>query len=167
VRDGTKLVLRIELGRRFDASASAAVGLNYDRRFAETDIPIVPGISGAIFDLEGYGVHAFGDYAPNGRWLLAARASARRGDVESTSRRNKAIFAVSDAIADDPAFRDASLFGYRLRGTTVGGAVAASYALDDRSSLNAGWLVERTRAEAGIEYRNRIVNLTFAHRFTP
>jgi hypothetical protein len=77
-----------------------------------------------------------------------------------------AIFRVSDAIAEDPAFRDPSLFGYRLRGTTVSGAFAVSYALDPRSSLNAGYAIEQTRAREGIEYRSRIVNVALAHRWS-
>jgi hypothetical protein len=167
VRDGTRLVFRVEAGKRFDEAVSVVVGASHDRRNGESDVPVVPGISGAIFDLSGYGAHVLADYAPTDRWLFAARAAVRRGDVESTSQRSFAAFRASDAIAEDPAFGDPALFGYRLRGTTVSAAIGVSFALHDRASLNAGYLFERTRASEGLEYVSRIVNATFAYRFSP
>jgi len=165
VRDGHRVDARVELGRRASASTDVAAGLTYDRRHARSDVPIVPGISGAIFDLRGYGAFARVDHALDAQWLFGARVGVRRGDVESTAQRSRAIFEASDAIAEDPAFRDPSLFGYRLPGTTVSLGGTISYAIDDSSALTFSYLDERTRAAQGLDYRSSIANLSFAHRF--
>ena len=91
--------------------------------------------------------------------------AVRRGDVESTSQRNRAVFLASSAIADDPAFGDPALFGYRLRGTTVSASAALSYALHERAAVNVGYLQERTRAAEGLEYVSRVVDASIAWRF--
>lgn len=165
VRDSNRLDLRAELGRRFSESLDFGTGLAYDRRHARTNVPIVPGISGAIFDLRGYGAFVRADYALDDRWLIGGRFAVRRGDVESTSQRSRAVFLASDAIADDPAFNDPLLFGYRLRGTTrsVGGTL--SYAMSDRAVIDVAYVDERTRAAQNLYYRSRIANATFTYRF--
>lgn len=165
VRDGSTLRLHAALGRRFDETLAVNVGIGHDRRHARSDVPLVPGVSGAIFELAGSSLDASVEYALDPRWQASGRTSARRGDVESTSRRNRAVFVASTAIADDPAFRDPELFGYRLRGTTLSAAVSLSYAPHDRASLNVGYLHESTRASEGIRYRSRAVEATVVYGF--
>ena len=165
VRDSNRLDLRAELGRRFSDTFEVSFGLAYDLRDAKSDVPIVPGISGAIFDLRGYGAFVRADQALDERWLIGARVAVRRGDVESTSQRSRAVFLASDAIAADPAFNDPLLIGYRLRGSTrsIGGTL--SYALSDSAVIDVAYLDERTHAAQSLSYRSRIVNAGFAYRF--
>ena len=165
VRDSNRLDLRAELGRRLTESTDVGIGLTFDRRHAQTNIPIVPGISGAIFDLRGHGAFVRADHALDEQWLIGARLGVRRGDVESTSQRSRAVFLASDAIADDPAFEDPLLFGYRLRGTTSSVGCTLSYAPNARSAINIAYIGELTRAAQDLEYRSRIINATFAYRF--
>src|SRR5688572_2719873 len=165
VRDSNRFDVGIELGKRFDEATAIAGGLLYDHRHALTDIPIVPGISGAIFELRGFGGFLRIEHSLDAQWQFGARAAVRRGDVESTSQRSRAVFTASDAIADDPAFEDPLLFGYRLRGTTVTLDLTVGYALSDRSALTIGYVEERTDAANGLEYRSRILAVTFNHRF--
>lgn len=165
VRDSNRVNVGMEFGKRLNEATDIGGGLFYDRRHALTDIAIVPGISGEIFDLRGVGGFVRGEHALSERWQLGARAGVRRGDVESTSQRSRAVFLASDAIADDPAFGDPLLFGYRLRGTTVSIDCTAGYALDDRSAFRFGYIEELTDAARGLEYRSRIVVVTFNHRF--
>lgn len=165
VRDGKRLDLRIEVGRRFSESLDVGAGVAYDRRDAATDIPIVPGISGALFDLRGYTAFVRADHALDERWMVGARVAWRRGDVESTSRRSRAVFLVSDAIADDPAFGDPLLFGYRFRGTTRSLGATLSYALSDRAAIHVAYLDERTRAAQDLRYGSRIASAAFGYRF--
>jgi hypothetical protein len=165
VRDSNRLDVGIELGKRFDEATAIAGGLLFDHRHALTDIPIVPGMSGAIFELRGCGGFLRVEHALDARWQFGARAAVRRGDVESTSQRSRAVFTASDAVADDPAFEDPLLFGYRLRGTTVTLDVNVAYVLSDRSALTIGYVEERTDAANGLEYRSRILAVTFNHRF--
>jgi hypothetical protein len=165
VRDSNRLDLRAELGRRFSETFDVSIGLAYDLRDARTDVPIVPGISGAVFDLRGYGAFVRADQALDERWLIGARVAVRRGDVESTSQRSRAVFLASDAIADDPAFNDPQLFGYRLRGSTRSVAGTVSYAMSERAVIDVAYVDERTHAAQNLAYRSRIVNAGFVYRF--
>ena len=88
----------------------------------------------------------------------------RRGDVESTTRRNAEIFEASSAIAADPTF-GSDFFAYRLRGTTGTVTLTGSWALDQRSSLNLVFADERTRAYESIGYRSYDIALSYAYRY--
>ena len=165
VRDSNRYELRAELGRRLDERIDVAAGVAYDRRDADTNLPIVPGFSGAIFDLRGVSGYARAELAIASAWAAGLRTGVRRGDVESTSQRGPQVFRASDAIADDPAFRDPALFGYRLRGTTWSVAANLSFAIDDRSTIDVAWLHDDTHAAEGLRYRSRGVNAAFIHRF--
>lgn len=165
VRDSNRLDLRLELGRRFSESLDVGTGLAYDRRDAKTDVPIASGFSGAIFDLRGYSAFLRADQALDDRWLIGARLALRRGDVESTSQRSRAIFLASDAIADDPAFGDPLLFGYRLRGTTRSLGGTLSYAASDRAAIHVAYVDEHTHAAQNLRYRSRIASAALGYRF--
>jgi len=164
IRDGNRLEVRAELGQRFTPEFDAAFGGRYERRYARNDEPVVPGISGKVFDLRGESVYARAGYAITDRLLLGAELAVRRGDVVATTRRDFEIFVVSDAIAADPTFGP-DFFAYRLRGTTDTAKVSASWALDDRSSLNFIYAHERTDAAGGVNYRSHSANLVFAWRY--
>jgi hypothetical protein len=164
IRDGQRLEARAELGQRFTPEFDAAFGGSYERRYASNDQPVVPGISGRVFDLRGESVYARAGYAVTDALLLGVELAARRGDVVATTRRDFAIFVVSDAIAADPTFGP-DFFAYRLRGTTDTAKLSASWALDDHSSLNFIYADERTDAAGGVAYRSHSASLTFAWRY--
>jgi hypothetical protein len=164
LRDSDRVVLRAELGRRFTESFDAAFGGSHERRFAKNDSPVVPGISGRVFDLRGQSAYVRAGYAITDRLLAGAELAVRRGDVVATTRRDFEIFQVSNAIAADPAFGN-DFFAYRLRGTTDTARLTASWALDDRSSLNLAYADERTDAAGGIVYRSHSANVVFAWRY--
>ena len=164
IRDSNRLEVSAELGQRFTPEFDAAFGGGYERRYANNDRPVVPGISGSVFDLRGESVYARAGYALTDRLLLGAELAVRRGDVVATTRRDFEIFVVSDAIAADPTF-GADFFAYRLRGTTDTAKLSASWALDDRSSLNIAYIDERTDAAGGVTYRSHSASLVFAWRY--
>jgi hypothetical protein len=164
IRDSDRFEVRAELGQRFTPEFDAAFGGRYERRHARNDEPVVPGISGRVFDLRGESVYARAGYAITDRLLLGAELAVRRGDVVATTRPDLEIFVVSAAIAPDPTFGP-GFFAYRLRGTTDTAKVSASWALDDRSSLNFIYADERTDAAGGVYYRSHSANLVFAWRY--
>jgi hypothetical protein len=165
LRTSTRLDVRAETGKRFTEQFDMSAGVYYERRYDNHGESIVPGISGHVFDLAGHGGYVRAGYAPTEAFYFDAKAGVRRGDVESTSQRSFQIFIISTAIANDPVWGDPNLFAYRLDGTTWSGALTASYALSDHSSLDAEYRYDVTRAAQGLEYTaNRIV-LTFIHRF--
>jgi hypothetical protein len=164
IRDSHRLEVRAEVGKRFTSDFDAAFGGRYDRRYARNDEPVVPGIPGNVFDLRGESVYARAGYAITDRLLLGAELSVRRGDVVATTRPDFDIFVVSDAIAADPTFGP-DFFAYRLRGTTDTAKLSASWALDERSSLNVVYLEERTDAAGGVYYRSHSADLVYAWRY--
>jgi len=163
LRDGGRVEAQIEMGQRFTPEFDAALGGVLERRYARHDEPVVPGISGKVFDLRGQALYARAGYALTERLLVAATLAVRRGDVVASTRRDFAIFTASDAVAD-PAF-GADFFAYRLRGTTDTAKLSASCALDGRSSLNAVYADERTDAAGSIDYRSHSASLLYAWRY--
>jgi hypothetical protein len=164
IRDGGRLEGRAEFGQRFSPEFDAAFGGILDRRYARHDEPVVPGISGKVFDLRGQSLYVRAGYAWTDRLQIGAELGVRRGDVVASTRPDFDIFVVSDAIAADPAFGP-DFFAYRLRGTTDTARISASWALDDRSSLNVVYSDERTDAAGGVTYRSHRANLMYAWRY--
>lgn len=166
VRDGLRTALTLEAGHRFDARFDVAAGLVLDRRYGKFDPHgEFPGYSARVFDLQGRSAYLRGGYALNDKLLLGGRFAVRRGEVVSTSRRTRAIYFASDAIADDPAFDDDNLYAYRLEGTSFSTTASASWALDDASSLNFVYTDNRTRAGYGLNYADRSLMLAFTYRY--
>ena len=166
IRDSDRFEARAELGQRFSEAFDASVGALYDRRYARNDRPVVPGISGRVFDVRGKSAYVRAGYALTEQLQAGAQFAVRRGDVVSTTRRHQEIFLESEAIAADPAFGD-DFFAYRLRGTstTQTAAVTLSWAFSDHSSLNFRYADERTCAYEDLDYRGRVAALTFAFSY--
>jgi hypothetical protein len=164
IRDSDRVTLLAELGQRFTADFDAAFGAAYQRRYAQNNIPVVPGISGEVFDLRGLDAHVRAGYAISDRLQLGAELAVRRGDVVASTRPDAQIFLVSSAIAADPTFGP-DFVAYRLRGTTDTASINASWALDERSSFNLAYADERTAAAGGIVYRSRSANAVFVWRY--
>jgi hypothetical protein len=164
LRDSDRLSIRAALGKRFAEAFEASLGFAYDRRYGKTDAPVVPGISGRVFAVQGQTVFVRASCDATERLQILGELSVRRGDVVATTRPNLAIFTASQAIAADPMFGD-DFFAYRLRGTTDTASIALSWALTNRSSLNIGYVDARTRATQGLAYRDAITNLTLAFRY--
>ena len=134
-RDSSVLDLRLEVGRRFSERLDGAIGYLHDRRFARYDTVLVPGISGAVWDVRA--IRVTRGSAMRHRAMAARRrlrmAPRRRGVHDAPE---PTIFLASDAIGPTSAFGP-DFFDYRLPGTTQVGNLGASYALDDRSSLTS------------------------------
>ena len=164
IRDGARVIASATAGKRFNEAFDAALEVFYDRRYARNDEPVVPGISGAVFDLRVEGILASVGYAATGRLQFGAYAGIRRGDVVSTTQQSLAIFTASTAIAADFTFGN-DMYAYRMRGTTRSLGASLSYALDDHSSLNATFGGEHTSAAEGLDYKSQATTLTFAYRY--
>ena len=164
LRTSTFVDARAEAGTRASEELDVSAAVYYERRYDNHGESIVPGISGKVFDLAGQGLDARAGYAMNDALYFDFKAGVRRGDVESTSQRSLQIFLASSAITDDPVWGDPELYAYRLRGTTYTGALTASYALSNRSSLDLAYQYAFTRAAQGLEYATNTVSLTFVYR---
>lgn len=154
------LVASTRISERFDVSG----GVAHDRRFAAHATSVVPGLSGAIYDIAGDSVFVRAGYAVTPQLLLDAALRARRGDVVATTPEGFAIFVASSAIAPDPAFGP-DRYGYRVRGTTKSASVALSYAVDDRSAVNLEYTFAWTAAPAGLDYRSNVLSASWLWRY--
>jgi hypothetical protein len=165
LRTSTRLAVRGELGKRLTEQVDASVGLYYERRYDDHGEPVVPGISGKVFDLAGQGAFVRAGYAASNELYFDVRAGVRRGDVESTSQPSLPVFLASSAITHDPVWGDPNLYAYRLRGTTWSGDFTTSYALSAQSSLDLVYRYGFTHAAQGLEYTTNAIVLTFDYRF--
>jgi hypothetical protein len=163
-RDSDRLALRLEAGRRWSERLDTSAGYQVDRRHARHDEPAVPGIPGAVWDLQGQGAFARMGYALTERWQIDVGYALRRGDVVATTHRNLPIFLASDAIAHSHAFGP-GFFDYRLPGTTQTGNATLSYGLVESSSLNFTWAYAYTRAAHGLDYQGNVLAASWIYRY--
>lgn len=164
IRDSDRFDAGVEVGGRLSTDFNASFGIASDRRWARNDSPVVPGISGKVFDLRGHSAFARAAYDVTEKLQVGARLTVRRGDVESTTRQNLDIFLASDAIAADPTF-GSDFYAYRLRGTTRTVKLNASWALSDRSSLNFGYALASTASYDDLNYLSRVGTILLAFRY--
>jgi len=164
VRDASRADASLSWGRRLSEEAVASLGLAYDRREQLEDLPVVPGISGRPFSLQGRSAFARGTYAFGERSALVGELRVRHGDVESTSRRDHVIFEYSSAIAADPAIGP-DFFAYRLSGAdtrSLTGALATQ--LDAHAALQVALTVEHTTAADEISYHRTMLGVYAVYR---
>jgi hypothetical protein len=136
-----------------------------DRRYALNSRPDQPGIPGKTFDLHGTSAYLRGGYELTDTLLLDLRGSVRHGLVVSTAHETDQSIAAASAIAQDPAFRDPELYAYRLTGTTTSLATSLSWALNGHAAVNLRYVIERTAANAGFDYRSHILSADLAYRY--
>ena len=82
LRDSDRLALQLSTGQRFSERLDGSLGYVYDRRYARHDDVLVPGISGAVWDVSGTHRHR----APG---LRADRSLAARRQLFVPPRRRR------------------------------------------------------------------------------
>lgn len=164
LRTGPRIEVKVETGKRFDAAFSARAGVTYDARHASHGEPKYPSIAGDVFSLHGHGAYAGADYQVDTQLLVTATIAVRRGDVVSTASEAARIYTGVTAVAEDPTFGD-ELYAYRLKGTTRTVRLTASWALDDRASIDVGYTRHVTDAAGGLTYRGNVASLGFIYRY--
>lgn len=156
VRDGTRAAFLLELGKRFGPRFEAALGWAYDWRRARDEA--------GPFSLQGRSVTVKADFAVTEALLAFGALAARRGDVVSSTRRNRQIFDQSAAVADDPAFGP-DFIAYKLTGAATSVyTVGLSWALGRRASLNAAMSTDRTSAGDGLDYDGNVYSVSLVYR---
>jgi hypothetical protein len=164
VRNGWQYNAGLRAGKRFDERWDIGAEVTYDRRTADHTASLVPGISGAVYDIAGRSAGINAGYAWSNSLLLSASYAYRDGDVVSTTQPNRGIFFSSEAVAQDPAFGPGE-FAYRLHASAQVFALRASQALGRNSSLNIGLLRQLTRGDGGNNYVKNVVDLTYLYSF--
>jgi hypothetical protein len=148
------------VGQRWDLQAE----YRFDKRTGENTTGVVPRLSGDVFDQTGHGFLLDGRYSYDDTTLISVGYAWRRGDVVSTTQRNRTIFLVSTALAKDPTFGDEG-YAYKLRATTQTISLGASKEIDRHSSLNAGFQRQVTHATGGNAYYNSVPSVTYLYSY--
>ena len=81
IRDSDQLVVHVVSGTRFSESWDGALGVSWDRRYGRNDRPVVPDISGKVYDVKGHSAFIETSYAASERLLFTLAGALRRGDV--------------------------------------------------------------------------------------
>jgi hypothetical protein len=151
-------------GRRLDARWNLWADYAYERRAANSQEELVPGLSGDAFSQNSHTLAVNVEYALSERFVLGLRASGRHGDVVSTTEPNARAYYSAKALAEDPAFGDED-YAYRLIGTTWGFRAGISYSPAAHTLLGFGFSHFETHADGDNRYMKSIPELTWDYQF--
>jgi hypothetical protein len=151
-------------GRRIDERWNLWAEYAFERRAANPQPQLVPGVSGDAYSQDSHKVAANVEYSLNDRAFLALGLLARHGDVVSTTGGSAKIYYASRALAEDPAFGPEA-YAYKLTGTTYGFRVAVNYAPTPHSLLGCGFERLDTHADGGNSYTKSVPEISWNYRF--
>ncbi len=151
-------------GRRIDARWNLWADYAYERRAANAQEELVPGLSGDAFSQKSHTLGANLEYAMNAGILLTLRLLGRHGDVVSTTEPSANIYYASRALAEDPAFGPED-YAYRLVGTSYGFRVGVGYSPTPHTLLGCGFERLDTYAQGGNRYGKSIPEITWDYVF--
>jgi len=165
LRDGWLYAAEVEASKRLSERWGVRATFRSERRDAD-DVPerVVPFISADVFDLASRSVGIHADFAYTPRYVFSAGFTLHRGDIVSTTQRNRPIFLASSAIAPDRVFGD-NTFAYTMQARTGALSMGVSRELGPQASLSLGYEHRDSRADGGIDYRSNIVRATYLHDF--
>ena len=162
-RDYTGYRATLSGGRRFGERFNAWLDYSFEHRDARVGEAEVPGLSGDAFGGNGHSLAASFEFTVIDRVFLNLSASARRGDVVTTTRPEYSAYSAARAVVEDPAFGD-EWYAYRLLGNSFALKVGVSFQFAEHHLL--GIDVTRVRTYAGANYySNSIPEITWAYRF--
>lgn len=157
-------------------SKALDISIGWDKRLNDT-WELSAGISlnntdatNKVFDTKGTSVFISSDYTFSEKLLLSFGLSQRTGDIITVTNaltnpnKNNLILASGDNNISDTVF-GAGLTAYRVDATTLIIKFALSYALNDDSSINAGFEHQDSALAYGINYKNNILRANYIYSF--
>jgi hypothetical protein len=164
----------LRTGWLFDVAAAAGVRVHervglraearLERQLADRKEPLSTRFSGAAFDLDSASLSVAADYTVSRATTVSFGYTYRSGDVVSSTLRNAAIFAASEAIARDPAFGP-NVIAYRLDADSHVFDLRLSHALGERMSLNFGFGRTLSYGDGGNNYYRSSVTASLFYNF--
>jgi hypothetical protein len=151
-------------GRRIDERWNFWADYAYERRAAQAQEEVSPGLSGDAFSGHSHNAGINAEYSLSESVSLAMRVSGRHGDVVSTTQPGANIYYDARALAEDPAFGD-EFYAYRLIGTSYGIRAGVNWSPTAHSLLGAGFERLETRAGEGNDYNKSLVEITWNYSF--
>lgn len=163
-RNAWRSELGATLGKRFTEQFEVFVGLAAERLAGDLDNPVVPGISGAVFDLRSRTLSLRANYDFSETLQVQGGYGVRYGDVVSSTRRNSAIFRASSAIARDPVYGP-DYFAYTLQARTQTASFGLSQSLGPNTALSVGLVRSLTSAPNNLDYQNTSAQVTYTYQY--
>ena len=127
----------------------------------------------SVFDSSGTTVYASADYTFSEKLLFSFGVSQRSGDIISVTNASanpsEATYAYlsqssgSNWISDD--VYGSGLTAYRIKADTFIIKASLSYALNNSSSINAGFENQNSKLGYGISYKNNILRANYIYSF--
>jgi long-subunit fatty acid transport protein len=147
-------------GRRIDERWNLWIEYAFDDRAATPQARVEPELSGDAYSQTSHSIAVNVEYSLNESAFLAVGLSGRRGDVVSTASESDAVYDVSRALAEDPAFGP-DAYAYKLAGTTFGFRLGINFSPTAHSLLGLGFERFNTRVGGGNNYAKSVVQITW------
>jgi hypothetical protein len=151
-------------GRRIDARWNLWADYAYERRAANPQEEVVPGLSGDAFSQDSHTLAVNLECTLSERFVFTLRVSGRHGDVVSTTEPNAKAYVSAKALAEDPAFGDED-YAYRLVGTTFAFRAGINYSPTVHTLLGFGFSHLETHADGDNRYMKSIPEITWDYQF--
>ena len=157
-RDTQQVNFGLEFGKRLVNNMALSSGILYENKNARK----------SVFDQRSTSLYLRGEFAYSDATLLSAGYSYRRGEIISHGAAVGA-YAAGTPLALAPQ-RLVTTFGSPLMAFNISNAsthslsLGASYALNDASSLNAGYERQETKG-AGTSYPNNVWSASFNYSY--
>lgn len=167
VRDGWQYQAQLSAGKRIVEHLDLWVDFALQKRTADKDTEVDPGVSGAAFDTFNKVLKLDAVYTFDDRTFLTLGYQWRQGDVVSTTIEEdpKHTFdGISRAVALDPTFGPRAE-AYRIGGTTHTLGIRISTALSTNSVLSFEYQRDITHGTGNISYYKNMPALTFSYGF--
>ena len=162
-RSNNAIELGLSWDKRLNEIWELAAGLSLDNASAKN----------SVFDSNGTTVYASADYTFSEKLLFSFGVSQRSGDIISVTNASanpsEATYSYlsqssgSNNISDD--VYGSGLTAYRIKADTFIIKASLSYALNDNSSINAGFENQNSKLGYGISYKNNIFRANYVYSF--
>lgn len=159
-RSNKTLDLSVGWDKRLNDTWELSAGVSLDNSDATNN----------VFDTNGTTVYVSSDYTFSEKILLSFGLSQRTGDIITvTNAATNPNWSNLDLASGGNNISDtvfaAGLTAYRVNATTLIIKAALSYALNDNSSINAGFEHQNSALAYGIDYKNNILRANYIYSF--
>lgn len=162
-RSNNRLELGVSWDKRLNNVWELAAGVSLDSSNAKN----------SVFNTTSTSIYLNADYTFTEKLLISVGLSQRSGDIITVTNASKnpseatygylSLSSGSNKISDD--VYGSGLTAYRIKADTLIFKVSASYALNDNSSINAGYENQSSSLAYGVSYKNNLLRVNYVYSF--
>ena len=164
-RDSDNEIVTISLQKRLVESLNIAIGIRFENRDGDHDVP-KPGtrsLPGNAFDVRGLSGYIRSDWDLNSLSWISAGFELRNGDIVSTGLPYARIAGATKALTLDTVFGEHAV-AYRIDARTSIYSFDYNRAIGERATWYAGLEYQDTRGTANIDYSVGLLRSGFLYR---